>query len=250
MTMERKPAAVNTRRRYDSSGRRERARQARDQIVGTAEDLFLSRGYAATTAAAIAAQARVSVETIYKSFGGKPGLVRAIVERGLAGAGPVPAEQRSDQIRDTEPDPRRILTAWGAFVTEIAPRTAPVLALARDAAASDAEVRALLDEISAARLARMTVNARALSDAGHLRPGITIAQAADILWTYSSPELYELLVLRRGWSPEHYGRFTAQAMIAALLPPAAPGQNPPAGSPAPGTPHSRPDQQDLQRPDP
>jgi AcrR family transcriptional regulator len=247
MTMERKSAAVNTRRRYDSSGRRERARQARDQIAGIAEDMFLSRGYAATTVAAIAAQARVSVETIYKSFGGKPGLVRAIVDKGLAGAGPVPAEQRSDQIRDTEPDPRQILTAWGAFITEIAPRTAPILLLARDAAASDPELAVLLAEVSAARLERMTVNARALSEAGHLRPGITVAQAADILWTYSSPELYELLVLGRGWSPEHYGRFTAQAMIAALLPPTAARPYPPADSPVPGKQHSRPDQPDLQR---
>lgn len=227
MTMERKYPPVNTRRRYDASGRRERARQVRDQIIGIAEDMFLSRGYAATTVAAIAAQARVSVETIYKSFGGKPGLVRAIVDKGLAGAGPVPAEQRSDRIRDTEPDPRQILTAWGAFVAEIAPRTAPILALARDAAASDPELAVLLHELSAARLERMTVNARALSEAGHLQPGSTIAQAADILWTYSSPELYELLVLRRGWSAEHYGHFVAQAMIAALLPPTAPGQNGP-----------------------
>ncbi len=227
MTMERKSSAVNTRRRYDSSGRRERARQARDQIIGVAEGLFLSHGYAATTVAAIAAQARVSVETIYKGFGGKPGLVRAIVEAGLAGPGPVPAEQRSDQIRDTEPDPRQILTAWGAFLAEIAPRTAPILLLARDAAASDPELAALLDQISAARLERMTVNARGLSDAAHLRPGLTLAQAADILWTYSSPELYDLLVLRRGWSPERYGRFAAQAMIAALLTPVTPAQDRP-----------------------
>ena len=65
--------------------------------------------------------ARVSVETIYEGFGGKPGLVRAIVEKGLAGHGPVPAGQRSDHIRDTEPDPRRILAAWGAFAAEIPP---------------------------------------------------------------------------------------------------------------------------------
>ena len=162
-----------------------------------------------------------------------------------ARAGPVPAEQRSDQIRDTEPDPRRILTAWGAFVTEIAPRTAPILTLARDAAASDPELAALVDQVSAARLDRMTVNARALADGGHLQPGITVAQAADTLWAYSSPELYELLVLRRGWTPEHYGGFVAQAMIAALLPPTAPAQNPPAESPAPGAPPARPDQPDM-----
>jgi AcrR family transcriptional regulator len=218
--MELNSEAVNSRRRrYDSTGRRERARQARDQIVGIAEDLFLSGGYAATTVAAIAARAQVSVETIYKGFGGKPGLVRAIIEKGLAGRGPVPAEQRSDRIRDTEPDPRRILTAWGEFAAEIAPRTAPILLLARDAAAADPELAALLEEVSAAHLERMTVNARGLHEAGHLRPGLSVAEVADILWTYSSAEFWELLVLRRGWSPERHGRFVAQALIAALLPP-------------------------------
>ncbi len=218
MTMEQKSSPVNTRRRYDSSGRRERARQTRDQIVDAARELFLADGYAATTVAAIAAAARVSVETIYKGFGGKPGLVRAIAERGLAGQGPVPAEQRSDHIRDTEPDPRRILAAWGTFTAEIAPRVAPILMLARDAAASDPEVALTLEQISAARLDRMALNARGLFEAGHLRPEITPGEAADIMWTYSSPELYELLVLRRGWSADRYGRFVGQALIAALLP--------------------------------
>ncbi len=215
--MEQKSAAVNTRRRYDSRGRRERARQTRDQITDIAEELFLSGGYADTTVAAIAAAAHVSVETIYKGFGGKPGLVRAIIERGLAGEGPVPAEQRSDQIRDTEPDPRRILAAWGAFTTQLGPRVIPIVLLARDAAASDPEIAALLDQLSAARLERMTVNARGLAQAGHLRPGITVDHAADILWTYSSPDLYELLVLRRGWPAERYGQFIAQSLINALL---------------------------------
>jgi AcrR family transcriptional regulator len=181
-----------------------------------------TRGYGATTVAAIASAAHVSVETIYKGFGGKPGLVRAIVDKGLAGEGPVPAEQRSDHIRDTEPDPRRILAAWGTFTAEIGPRTAPIVTLAREAAASDAEIAALLDELSAMRHQRMTLNARRLADAGHLRPGITTSEAADILWTYSSPELYELLVTRRGWPVEQYGRFVGQALIAALLRPTQP----------------------------
>jgi len=222
--MERKSmTTVNPRRRYDASGRRERARQARNHIVSAAEELFRSGGYHATTVVAVAAAAHVSVETIYKTFGGKPGLVHAIVERGLAGEGPVPAEQRSDHLRDTEPDPRRIISAWGQFLAEIAPRIVPILLLARDAAA-DSDLAATLDQISAARLERMTLNASGLADNGHLRPDITVTQAADILWTYSSPELYELLVLRRGWPAERYGRFAAHAMIAALLPPAAPAE--------------------------
>lgn len=39
-----------------------------------------------------------------------------------------------------------------------------------------------------------------------------------------SAELYELLVSALRWSPERYGRFAAQAMIAALLPPTTPTQ--------------------------
>jgi hypothetical protein len=42
------------------------------------------------------------------------------------------------------------------------------------------------------------------------------------MWTYSSPELYELLVIRLGWPAERYGTFIADAMIAALLPPELP----------------------------
>jgi hypothetical protein len=64
----------------------------------------------------------------------------------------------------------------------------------------------------------MTHNAQTLLKGGHLRPGIDLDEAADVLWTYSSPELYELFVVRRGWTVERYGRFVADAMIAALLP--------------------------------
>jgi len=77
---------------------------------------------------------------------------------------------------------------------------APILLLIHAAAASDPEVLLLLEEMDNDRLHRMAHNARPLYDTGQLRPGITIARAADVLWTYSAPELYELMVLRRGWS--------------------------------------------------
>jgi len=47
---------------------------------------------------------------------------------------------------------------------------------------------------------------------------VTLGAATDVLWTYSSPDLYDLLVVRRHWSVQRYGRFVADAMIAALLP--------------------------------
>ena len=79
-------------RPYNSIRRREQAERTRREVVAVATRRFLDDGYAATTIAAVAADAGVSVETIYKIFGGKPGLVRAIRERALEGTGPVPAE--------------------------------------------------------------------------------------------------------------------------------------------------------------
>jgi AcrR family transcriptional regulator len=213
-------------RRYDASRRRDQARRRRDRITDAAQQLFLRDGYGPTTVAAIAAQCGVSPDMIYKSFGGKPGLVRAIYQRALQGQGPVPAERRSDTIQAHERDPRTIIEAWGTFVTEIAPRVAPILLLVRAAAPADAEIRSLLEELDDQRLRRMTDNAPRLHDAGHLRPGVTLAYAADVLWTYSSAELYELHVLRRGMPLEQYGRFVANAMTDALLPSEPPDTRP------------------------
>jgi AcrR family transcriptional regulator len=222
-------APVNPKRRYDSPRRAEQARQTRASVVEAARRLFLRGGFAATTIAAIAAQAQVSVETIYKAFGGKPGLVRAICATALTGEGPVPAETRSDELQAQEPDPRKIIRGWGKLTTEVAPRIAPILLLIRSAAATDPEMAALRAEMDTSRLTRMTSNARNLADAGHLRDDITAEHAGEVLWTYSSPELYELLVLGRGWPAERYATFIADAMIAALLPPEPP--LPPAGTP-------------------
>lgn len=206
---------TDLRKPYDSSGRRRRAQLARAAVLDAAQSRFLSDGYAATTVAAIAGDAGVSVETIYKSFTNKAGLVSAIWERGLAGRGPLPAPQRSDQMQSTETDPRRIIQNWGQLTAEVAPRVAPILLLIRSAA-TDPDMARLLAATDRQRLRRMRHNASAL--AGHLRPGLTGADAADVLWTYSSPDLYDLLINRRRWSIRHYSQFITDAMITALLP--------------------------------
>jgi AcrR family transcriptional regulator len=210
-------ASVTTTRAYHSPRRARQAELTRTAIVDAAERLFLRDGLATTTVATIAAEASVSVETVYKTFGGKPGLVRAICERGLAGAGPVHAETRSDELRQTESDPRAIIRGWGRLSMEVAPRVAPILLLLR-AAAADPQMAALQSEVEANRLDRMTHNARGLAEAGHLAAGVTAQHAGEVMWAYSSADLYELLVIRRGWPLERYGAFIADAMIAALLP--------------------------------
>jgi AcrR family transcriptional regulator len=216
--MERNLPAVKPKRRYDSSRRRQQALRTREAVLEAAQRLFLDKGYAATTIASIAQAADVSAEAIYKGFGGKTGLVRALWEKGLEGAGPIPAERRSDEMREGERDPYKVMQKWGVFVAEVSPRAIPILLLIRTAAATDPKMAALLEEIDRARLKRMEHNARGLYERGDIRKDVTLDQARDVLWVYTSAELYELLILRRGWPVDLYGRFVADCMTAALLP--------------------------------
>jgi AcrR family transcriptional regulator len=213
---------VKPKRAYDSARRREQARLTRGAILDVARRRFLDDGFVPTTIAEIANEARVSVDTIYKAFGGKPGLVAAICREALTGEGPVPAEVRSDAMQAAERDPRQIIRGWGALTREVAPRVAPILLLVRAAATADPEMARLQCQLNAQRLERMTNNARSLASTGGLCGGVTVKRAGEIMWTYSSPELYELLVLIRGWPLEQYGTFIADAMISALLGPERP----------------------------
>ena len=220
--MERKESPVNQKRRYDSTRRRLQASQTRMAILEAARRLFLRDGFTQTTIAAIAAEVGVSADTIYKTFRGKPGLVRAICDEALGGDGPIPAGVRSDALQAEERDPRKIIRGWGTLTTEVSPRVSPILLLVRDAAGTDPVMARLKADLDMQRLERMTHNAHNLAAAGHLRPEFSEEAAGEIMWTYSSPELFELLVLIRGWPLERYGAFIAEAMIAALLAPATP----------------------------
>src|SRR3954471_17340736 len=95
------------RRRYDSARRRAQAEGTRRDILDTAQRLFEERGYAATTMAAIASEARVALKTVYVNFETKSGVLRALWNFRLrAGQEEVPvAEQDWYQSTLDEPDP-------------------------------------------------------------------------------------------------------------------------------------------------
>jgi AcrR family transcriptional regulator len=209
---------VKPTRRYDASNRRAQALRNRQAVLDAAQRQFLAGGYAVTTIAGIATEAGVSVETIYKAFGGKPGLVRAIYERGLAGREPIPAFQRSDAMREGATDPQAIMRNWGVLASEVSSVVSPIVRLVRAAAVTDPEMSALLDTANDTREQRARHHARFLKQRGYLRKGLSLTEATDILWTVTSDELYDLLVTQRGWSLQRFARFLGDYLIAALLP--------------------------------
>lgn len=204
-------------RRYDASRRRATAARGHARVLDVAERLFLTDGYAGTSLATIAAAAGVSVELIHKTFGGKAGLVREIQRRGLLGAGPTPAPERSDAASASDIDARTLLESWTQLSTEVAPRVSPIMLLVRSAAATDADLAELLAQMSAQRLERMTLNARRLSSRPGIRPELSIDQIRDVLWTYTSPDLYDLLINHRGWTLQDYRQFLLRGLTGQLL---------------------------------
>ena len=209
---------VKSRRPYDASNRQQQARASRSRVLATATRMFEERGYADTTMPAVARAAGVSPQSVYKAFGNKPGLLKAVFDDAMAGDDePQTMMQREalTRVRE-EPDPREKLRRYGRFVADTAPRHVPIQLVAHAAAGSDPDAAAIWDQLCAERLHGMTLFARGLAE--HLRDDVTVDDARDLLWAHNSPELYDLLVNARGWSPEKFGRWLSASLIAAMLP--------------------------------
>src|SRR5690242_7034611 len=131
---------VKTSRAYDSTRRREQARQNRQTVLQAAARMFKAAGYGMTTMGSIANAAGVSVETVYKAFGNKAGLLRAIAEDALAGPGAIPTMQLSDEAAAQASDPDALIERWAQFYSEVTPRLAPVVLLIRAATVGSPDV--------------------------------------------------------------------------------------------------------------
>jgi AcrR family transcriptional regulator len=208
------------RREYDSSARRASSTATRQRIVDAARALFVDDGYHATTIAAIAARAAVNVDSVYQLVGRKPVLLRELIEQALSGTDrAVTAEDRSHVVAmRAEPDPARKLAIYARAIRQTQQRMAPLYLALRDAATSDVEARAVWHEISERRATNMRKLVRELRDAGGLRPGLSVDQAADVVWATNSSELYVMLTVERGWSPMRYERWLADSWCRLLLP--------------------------------
>ena len=212
---------VKTRRRYDSPHRREQAAATRRKVIGAAQALFLEQGYAGTTMAAIAREAGVVVETVYRSFGSKVALFGAVVEAALAGGverAEVPVEERpAIAAVIAETDPARQVALYAATQPGIHRRAGPLLRAVRDAAAIDPEVARVWRELEAQRYIGQGRVAGLLASRGTLREGLSVETASDVIWTLCSLAVHDLFVVERGWTSEEYEAWLTDALTRELL---------------------------------
>jgi AcrR family transcriptional regulator len=211
--------AVTRKRRYDSSRRRAQAEATRNDILAAAQRLFERRGYAATTMEAIAAEAGVALKTVYVAFETKSGLLRALWNHLLRGGqDEVPiGEQRWYRELVAEPDAERQLRMTSRNSRVVKVRIAGLLEVIRSAAPLDPDIGGLWHRIQSEFHANQSVIVKSLQAKRALRPGLGAERATDILWTLNHPNLWQLLVDERGWTPEQYEAWLFETARAQLL---------------------------------
>lgn len=197
-----------------------RTRLARAAVVDAARDLFLERGYGSTTIEAISARSDVPPATVYRLFASKRGILKALLDVSIAGddeAVPV-ADRAPVRALLADADPRRKLSGLVAVAAQVNARTAPIYRILVSAAAADPDAATLLDELGRQRQEGQGRIARSLARAGALRPDLRERDAGDIIHALVSPEVYGLLVVDRGWSPERYTAWLDRTLAEQLLP--------------------------------
>jgi AcrR family transcriptional regulator len=209
--------AEGVKRPYDSPRRREQAAATRAEILDAAERLFLRDGYAATPMAAIAREARVALKTVYVAFESKPRLLRALWNNRLRAEDEDRPMGRHPMFLEVleEPDPERKLrlNARNSRLGKL--RIAALADVIRSAAPADADIATLWERINREYHANQQAVVRSLAERGGLH--MDEARATDILWTLNHPNTWQLLVRERGWTPEEYERWSADAACAQLL---------------------------------
>jgi AcrR family transcriptional regulator len=195
-------------RPYDASSRRESAARNRAAVLAACRDLLFRDGYHHMTVRSVAEQAGVSPETVYKAFGSKAGLMKALWDVTLAGDDrPVAIADRPQmqEVRSAA-DPAEKLRRWARFVTGANQRLAPLYGLLAQAGPEVTQM---------------------------LAAGCDQATAADACWALTGPRLFLDLTADRGWPPDLYEDWLTRMLTANLLTPlgsGTPGSSAAAGS--------------------
>ena len=203
---------------YDNRQRQEAARTTRARIIEAAKTSFLRRGFAGTTIRGVADEAGVSQETIYKTFGSKAALLKAVYDVSLAGddeAISLAERPEAIAVRDAA-TPAAAATGYAELAQLISSRIDPLLRVLLGSRDTDKALRAFARTTERERHAGSAFYVRQWEQAGWLRDDITTQQAIDAVWALNSPQPRWLL-LDHGWSEEQYTRCLAELIHHAIF---------------------------------
>ena len=169
--------------------------------------------------AAIAAEAGVALKTVYVAFETKSGVLRALWHLLLRGDEvDVPVGER-DWYREVLDEPDPAASSGSTRATRARSRSAPVSCSTSSAARPPPSRTSttLWERVQREFHDNQRAIVESLAAKQALRGDLDVERATDILWTLNHPDVWQLLVVQRGWTPAEYERWFADAACAQLL---------------------------------
>jgi AcrR family transcriptional regulator len=202
-------------RPYNASLRREQAEMTRQRILEAARRLLVSGSYGRVTMEEIAREAGVAQQTLYAVFGTKLRLAQAMVDTGFPHvAETLKLVQEAKGLRD----PEAWLRTMAALHRRIFEPCADLIRFTRESGNPD--LFAHHQQVERGRYENLRPLGAVLERSGRLRPSLSADEAVDVAWTMLGPDYYVQLVFERGWTPDRYQEWVAQALIDLFLIPA------------------------------
>jgi AcrR family transcriptional regulator len=207
------------RRRYDASRRQAQAEEGRRRVLAAAHRLFVENGFAATTIAAIAKAADVSVPTVYAGFSSKADILRRAIEVAMAGDDEplTVAERPTARWVMAAETAAELLNRYAEMAGELAGRAGQIYGVLAAAADAEPELAELRRTFEAQRLVAATRMVEAIQERGGLLAGRSAEEARDVIWLSIAFEVYVLLTVSRGWSQERYVAWVRDAFLKQVL---------------------------------
>ncbi len=196
---------------YHSPLRARQAAETRQTVLSAATRLFIERGWAATTLAAVAAEAGTAVETVYSAFGSKSGLLIAAIDVAIVGDDDDTPLVKRPQFTSLGLGKRsERLVGAARIITQALVHAVPLMGALQEASASDAASKARWE---AYETDRRTVILSGLELILGKQPPETLV---DSIWALASPEVFAKLTEERNWTVERYEQWLVQTADALL----------------------------------
>jgi AcrR family transcriptional regulator len=167
----------------------------------------------------VAAEAGVALPTLTGYFPNKAALLEEVLRAVVRGAADDDQPTIGEQLKALLDiaDPGDLLTAISGAIRIANERAFELFEIMRKAAAADPKIEERRRAGSEARRRDQVPIARHLKRHGALRACLSEQQARDILWLYSSADVYRLLVHESAWPPERYEQWLGRTLTDALL---------------------------------
>ncbi len=200
-------------RKYDSGQRDQAAVATRGRVLSAARILFIRHGIDRVTIAQVAEKAKVAVSTIYALYKSKEGILRALMRSSLFGPRFKAAQAQLAGISD----PVQLIALSANVARAFYESESSELGLMRGASAFSPALRKLEQEFEKIRFDMQEERVKLLFAHSKSKPGLDYASARQILWMYTSRDIYRMLVHESGWTPDQYQSWLSATLVTTLV---------------------------------